>query len=132
MRVTALSHKRNALRPPGDEGREMPSVVPPRLVNAAMRGGGAEGTRTPDPHTASVVLSQLSYSPACIRALPARRPWYRWPPRQRLRYHRCVPTGEFGPVTRHFHHLALASGEAYYSRGATEVARCHASRDPRL
>jgi hypothetical protein len=25
--------------------------------------GGAEGTRTPDPNTASVVLSQLSYSP---------------------------------------------------------------------
>src|SRR6185503_4661152 len=27
------------------------------------RGGGAEGIRTPDPKTASLVLSQLSYSP---------------------------------------------------------------------
>lgn len=26
-------------------------------------GGGDEGTRTPDPHTASVMLSQLSYIP---------------------------------------------------------------------
>jgi hypothetical protein len=31
---------------------------------------GAEGTRTPDPNTASVVLSQLSYSPKPIRLLP--------------------------------------------------------------
>lgn len=29
--------------------------------------GGAEGTRTPDPHTASVVLSQLSYGPMSVR-----------------------------------------------------------------
>src|SRR3990172_4670135 len=27
--------------------------------------GGAEGDRTPDPKTASLVLSQLSYSPTC-------------------------------------------------------------------
>ena len=27
------------------------------------KGGGATGDRTPDPHTASVVLSQLSYRP---------------------------------------------------------------------
>ena len=30
--------------------------------------GGAEGTRTPDPNTASVVLSQLSYSPVDLSA----------------------------------------------------------------
>jgi hypothetical protein len=28
--------------------------------------GGAEGDRTPDPKTASLVLSQLSYSPICL------------------------------------------------------------------
>ena len=28
-----------------------------------MENGGAEGSRTPDPKTASLVLSQLSYSP---------------------------------------------------------------------
>ena len=31
--------------------------------NPARRFGGAEGARTPDPKTASLVLSQLSYSP---------------------------------------------------------------------
>ena len=29
--------------------------------------GGAEGDRTPDPKTASLVLSQLSYSPKMLR-----------------------------------------------------------------
>jgi hypothetical protein len=29
--------------------------------------GGAEGDRTPDPKTASLVLSQLSYSPKMFR-----------------------------------------------------------------
>jgi hypothetical protein len=33
------------------------------LRNPARRIGGAEGARTPDPKTASLVLSQLSYSP---------------------------------------------------------------------
>jgi hypothetical protein len=31
-------------------------------------GGGAEGTRTPDPLIANEVLSQLSYSPVPLRA----------------------------------------------------------------
>src|SRR3989442_11481376 len=31
--------------------------------SVAGRSGGAEGARTPDPKTASLVLSQLSYSP---------------------------------------------------------------------
>src|SRR5262249_31398271 len=31
--------------------------------NPSKRFGGAEGARTPDPKTASLVLSQLSYSP---------------------------------------------------------------------
>ena len=31
--------------------------------------GGAEGDRTPDPKTASLVLSQLSYSPTCARKI---------------------------------------------------------------
>src|SRR6266568_5709400 len=34
-----------------------------RLRNPASEIGGAEGSRTPDPKTASLVLSQLSYSP---------------------------------------------------------------------
>src|SRR5262249_1548828 len=33
------------------------------LRNPASKNGGAEGSRTPDPKTASLVLSQLSYSP---------------------------------------------------------------------
>ena len=33
------------------------------MVRCCASIGGAEGTRTPDPHTASVVLSQLSYGP---------------------------------------------------------------------
>ena len=34
-----------------------------RLPIPPLRRGGAEGTRTPDLNTASVALSQLSYSP---------------------------------------------------------------------
>jgi hypothetical protein len=34
-----------------------------RVRNPASKIGGAEGSRTPDPKTASLVLSQLSYSP---------------------------------------------------------------------
>ncbi len=34
-----------------------------RLPIPPLRPGGAEGTRTPDLNTASVALSQLSYSP---------------------------------------------------------------------
>ena len=34
--------------------------------------GGAEGARTPDPKTASLVLSQLSYSPTATLRLPSR------------------------------------------------------------
>src|SRR5262245_26120636 len=33
--------------------------------------GGAEGARTPDPKTASLVLSQLSYSPTATPRLPS-------------------------------------------------------------
>ena len=32
------------------------------------KGGGGEEDRTPDPHVANVVLSQLSYSPTCAQA----------------------------------------------------------------
>ncbi len=32
-------------------------------VELKLEGGGAEGTRTPDIYTASVVFSQLNYSP---------------------------------------------------------------------
>src|SRR5262245_6980284 len=35
----------------------------PSLQSAGLKIGGAEGSRTPDPKTASLVLSQLSYSP---------------------------------------------------------------------
>ena len=33
-----------------------------------MKLGGAEGDRTPDPKTASLVLSQLSYSPDRVQS----------------------------------------------------------------
>ncbi len=36
----------------------------PRSVNALVSRGGAEGIRTPDPHTASVVRYQLRHGPA--------------------------------------------------------------------
>src|SRR5262249_5782256 len=39
--------------------------------NPASRIGGAEGARTPDPKTASLVLSQLSYSPTRGPRLPS-------------------------------------------------------------
>jgi hypothetical protein len=50
-------------RDPGRQGHAAgdPARVPPA---AFPQGGGAEGDRTPDPETASLVLSQLSYSPA--------------------------------------------------------------------
>jgi hypothetical protein len=37
------------------------------LANPLIILGGAEGDRTPDPKTASLVLSQLSYSPDRLR-----------------------------------------------------------------
>ncbi len=36
------------------------------LANPLKNLGGAEGDRTPDPKTASLVLSQLSYSPTIM------------------------------------------------------------------
>src|SRR5439155_7123055 len=45
-----------------------------RLRNPASRIGGAEGARTPDPKTASLVLSQLSYSPTA-GTQPTVRDW---------------------------------------------------------
>src|SRR5436309_7149111 len=44
-----------------------------RLRNPASEIGGAEGSRTPDPKTASLVLSQLSYSPTRRLTLQAGR-----------------------------------------------------------
>ena len=41
-------------------------------LSAGRRNGGAEGIRTPDPKTASLVLSQLSYSPTRGITLQAR------------------------------------------------------------
>jgi hypothetical protein len=99
----------------------VPSVVPPRLVRIIdMRGGGAEGTRTPDPHTASVVLSQLSYSPACISfkcvthstaLVSAATPAVLTPGAYSRvpTFTAAIHTGEFGHIIRHFHHQALAS-----------------------
>src|SRR6267378_5971065 len=42
------------------------------LRKRSERNGGAEGSRTPDPKTASLVLSQLSYSPTREITLQAR------------------------------------------------------------
>jgi hypothetical protein len=44
-----------------------PTVATPKR----LKNGGAEGSRTPDPKTASLVLSQLSYSPTRPPTLPA-------------------------------------------------------------
>jgi hypothetical protein len=40
-----------------------PELGPPQPANPQVISGGAEGTRTPDPHTASVVRYQLRHSP---------------------------------------------------------------------
>src|SRR5215218_1721102 len=62
--------KKTAFRPrSGTEGRSPAhfrgaTLVGQRPRSCATGGGGAEGTRTPDFDTASVALSQLSYSPA--------------------------------------------------------------------
>ena len=42
--------------------------APPPRRESPGRTGGAEGTRTPDPHTASVVRYQLRHSPELLRA----------------------------------------------------------------
>ena len=49
-----------------------PLVVPRRPVTCGFA-GGAEGTRTPDPHTASVVRYQLRHSPLRSLTLQVRR-----------------------------------------------------------
>lgn len=41
----------------------------PTDVTGGKRSGGAEGTRTPDPHNAIVVLYQLSYDPTRQRQI---------------------------------------------------------------
>src|SRR5436309_6886268 len=53
----------------------LPPRLPPKTTRALRRlskgpgrTGGAEGTRTPDPHTASVVRYQLRHSPVVLRA----------------------------------------------------------------
>ena len=38
------------------------------MAAKGLRNGGAEGIRTPDPHVANVVLSQLSYCPTVLWA----------------------------------------------------------------
>lgn len=43
-------------------------------VKLAIKDGGAEGIRTPDPHNAIVVLYQLSYDPINIRIFGENRP----------------------------------------------------------
>jgi hypothetical protein len=52
-----LSLKLSLVRSPSTKKRADLSVNPLSFL------GGAEGDRTPDPKTASLVLSQLSYSP---------------------------------------------------------------------
>ena len=55
------------LAPPGDEMTRTPGPTRPRRPGGP-RAGGAEGTRTPDPHTASVVRYQLRHSPELLHA----------------------------------------------------------------
>jgi hypothetical protein len=43
-----------------------------RCLTRAFVAGGAEGTRTPDPHTASVVRYQLRHGPAAHLAVGTR------------------------------------------------------------
>jgi hypothetical protein len=53
-----LSLKLSLVRSPSTKSKRADLSVNPIIVF-----GGAEGDRTPDPKTASLVLSQLSYSP---------------------------------------------------------------------
>ena len=76
--VTAYE-ERVAGRPHGSrhppQGIVTSSSSSSRPDQIAERGGGDEGTRTPDPRDANAVLSQLSYIPTRARSLaqPPRR-----------------------------------------------------------
>ena len=50
-----------------------PVLAPPAPCRPTGKIGGAEGARTPDPKTASLVLSQLSYSPTASPSLLSAR-----------------------------------------------------------
>jgi hypothetical protein len=61
--------------------RESPQMLSPTIVTVKARdrrrkGGGDEGTRTPDPLLAKEVLSQLSYIPAARRCYPMLGRWW--------------------------------------------------------
>jgi YggT family protein len=90
----------------------------------ARNGGGAEGTRTPDPLIANEVLSQLSYSPVPQGADNAQRPWRKSSGARRSQGNRV--DGDF-PV--------IASG-AKQSRSSmsllTEIAAHAHGLDPRV
>jgi hypothetical protein len=60
----------NKLALPSEEGAERDQTrrgSKPCAVGIKRKGGGGEEDRTPDPHVANVVLSQLSYSPTCAQ-----------------------------------------------------------------
>jgi hypothetical protein len=76
--VCGLGHSRSdgAVFKGSGSGRPPPlnseSAGPGDSPHPADSNGGAEGDRTPDPETASLVLSQLSYSPVGIGRYRAR------------------------------------------------------------
>lgn len=73
LRTTDHGLSRNVTTPSSQyAGTRALPVVPPGLIDRAVRAcGGAKGARTPDLNTASVALSQLSYSP--LRYAPTDR-----------------------------------------------------------
>ena len=54
------------------------------LTNTSLKYGGAMRDRTADLFAASEALSQLSYSPACLK--------YRWPSIYISEFEKCIAT----------------------------------------
>src|SRR3989440_8201939 len=66
-----MMRPRRAVSTTGSERPDF-AAMPATRALTKIHSGGAEGTRTPDPHTASVVRYQLRHSPACRAWLPYR------------------------------------------------------------
>ncbi len=52
-----------------DDGGQKKTPIPKKLLESALKRGGGEETRTPDPLHAKQVLYQLSYTPTGRRRL---------------------------------------------------------------